>query len=165
MESIPPTLNIPTERPIRWWENVREKDRQLADKIVFECDWSWIESIPTLQVQQIHQYQLFILCKIVANDIQMKAGATRLILSPSAQVDEVWHEHMRRPVLYFQMCKLLIWKNETSDFTSCLIDHTPNSEEDAEEVKEVRRQRTRDYMDLICPNWEKPFTKGGLFYE
>jgi hypothetical protein len=87
----------------------------------------------------------------------MKAGATRLILSPSVEVDEVWHEHMRRPVLYFQMCKLLIWRNETSDFTLCLIDHTPNSEEDAEDVKEVRRQRTRDYMDLICPNWEKAF--------
>jgi hypothetical protein len=162
---ISTSLEVPMERPMRWWENVREKDRQLADKIVFECDWSWTESIPTLQVQQVHQYQLFILCKIVANDIQMKDGATRLILSPSEKVDEVWHEHLKRPVSYFQMCKLLLWKNETSDYASCLVDHTPNSEEDAEDVKEVRRQRTRDYMDLICPNWEKAFGTVASRYE
>jgi hypothetical protein len=131
-----------------WWENVREKDRPLAHKIVNECDWSWTESIKKLPKEWVQQYQLFILCKIVAKD-------KRLFLSPSPEVDEVWHEHLKRPVSYGTMCQTLLSDNGKPTTELFMIDHTPESEEDDEEVKEERRERTNNYMDLLCSDWKE----------
>jgi hypothetical protein len=81
-----------SNRSENWWENVREKDRSLAHKIVNECDWSWTESIKKIPKEWVQHYQLLMLCKVVANDIKLQEGNKRLFLSPSPEVDEVWHD-------------------------------------------------------------------------
>jgi hypothetical protein len=144
-----------SNRSDNWWENVREKDRPLAQKIVNECDWSWTESIKKIPKERVQQYQLFILCKIVANDIKLQEGNKRLFLSPSPEVDEVWHEHLKRPVSYGTMCQKLLSHNDKPATGLLLIDHTPESEEDDDEIKEERRERTINYMELLCSDWKK----------
>jgi hypothetical protein len=144
-----------SNRSDNWWENVREKDRPLAHKIVNECDWSWTESIKKIPKEWVQQYQLFILCKIVANDIKLQEGNKRLFLSPSPEVDEVWHEHLKRPISYGTMCQTLLSDSGKPTTGLLLIDHTPESEEDDEEIKEERRERTNNYMELLCFDWKK----------
>jgi hypothetical protein len=138
-----------------WWENVREKDRPLAHKIVNECDWSWTESIKKIPKEWVQQYQLFTLCKIVAKDTRLQEGCNRLFLSPSPEVDEVWHEHLKRPVSYGMMCQTLLSDNCKPGTELLMIDHTPESEEDDEGIKQERRERTTTYMELLCSDWKK----------
>jgi hypothetical protein len=57
-----------------WCELVRVKDRQRASRIVHECDWSWAEKELKFPSELVQQYQLFILCRIAARDIQLKEG-------------------------------------------------------------------------------------------
>jgi large subunit ribosomal protein L40e len=70
-------------------------------------------------------------------------------------VDEVWHQHLKRPVSYGMMCQKLLSDNGIPIEGLLLIDHTPESEEDDDEMKEERRERTTDYMDLLCSDWEE----------
>jgi ubiquitin len=73
-------------------------------------------------------------------------------LSPSPEVDEVWHEHLKRPVSYGTMCQTLLYNGNPTGLL--MIDHTPESEEDDEEMKEERRTRTTTYMELLCSDWK-----------
>jgi hypothetical protein len=91
-----------------WWELLSPKDRQLAIRIAHQCDWSWAESEPMIRKEWIQEYQLFILCKIVASDIQLKEGSNKFSLSPPVEVETVWHEHLKRPLHYYKMCRLLL---------------------------------------------------------
>jgi large subunit ribosomal protein L40e len=53
------------------------------------------------------------------------------------------------------MCQTLLSDNEKPATGLLLIDHTPESEEDDEEIKEERRERTNTYMELLCSDWKK----------
>jgi hypothetical protein len=116
-----------SNRSDNWWENVREKDRPLAQKIVNGCDWSWTESIKKIPKEWVQQYQLFILCKIVAKDTKLQEGRNRPFLSPSPEVGEVWREHLQRPVSYWTMCQALLSDNGRPIEGLLMIDRTPES--------------------------------------
>eukprot|EP01031_Cornospumella_fuschlensis_P030646 gene30646-37030_t len=80
-----------------------------------------------------------------ANDVQLKPGACRLLLSPTAEEDRVWHEHMLRPQLYFEMCKVL--SGGGSDFK--VLQHFPETVMDAASMKEARIRKTAEVKKSI----------------
>jgi hypothetical protein len=53
------------------------------------------------------------------------------------------------------MCQTLLSDNTKQTTGLRMIDHTPESEEDEEEIKKERRERTTTYMDLLCSDWKK----------
>jgi hypothetical protein len=57
--------------------------KPLALKMVQECDCDWVESVKVDSMGTVAEYQLFILCKIIMNDMQLRNGT---VLSPSPQV-------------------------------------------------------------------------------
>jgi hypothetical protein len=136
-----------------WYEHVPGENGQLARKIVRECDWSWTNSLSELLKQFVPQYQLFILCKIVADDYSLKPGNDRFLLSPSTEVDLVWHEHMLRPQSYFTMCRHLLF-NEPGEV---VIGHSPVSANDSDEIKALRRDFTNTTMNIVYPKWRDIF--------
>lgn len=86
----------------------------LARALVENCDWSWTTDLPSprdpeakLSVKQLRDYQLFLMSRVIARDIQKGEGNKRLFLSPTADIDYVWHEHLLYPILYAKMCKQL----------------------------------------------------------
>jgi hypothetical protein len=105
-----------------------------------------------IRKEWIQEYQLFILCKIVASDIQLKEGSNKFSLSPPVEVETVWHEHLKRPLHYYKMCRLLL-PNQSPE--NSLIDHNPGCDRDSKENKEMQIQLTREYMDLLRPEWEE----------
>jgi hypothetical protein len=95
----------------------------------------------------------------VARDFQRSKGSDRLFLSPpSIALDEVWHQHILRPSNYLKLCWTLLRDervdtNDLSWIERFIIDHTPESANDKEQEKEMRRENTRQHMQFLCPGW------------
>ena len=131
------------------------------------CDWAWIESMKSSLTSSslqdtFYNYLIFMMCKVVANDFKRDAITNRFLLAPTREIDYIWHEHLLRPLSYLQMCDALLgeWKkmNPTLSFFAekvpRVIDHSPESVEDSEEVKEERIQRTREFASMISTKSE-----------
>jgi hypothetical protein len=82
-----------------WWERVRPEHRHVARAICEQCNWRWARQA-LISSNDLEQYQLFLLCKFVAHDTSIHAGQSRQFLSPSAEIEQVWQQHMLRPQLY-----------------------------------------------------------------
>ena len=136
-------------------ELVDTKYKTLANTLLHDCDWSWTQTArlvngDPLTGAHIADYQVFILCKVIAGDLKVDAETKRLRLSPTRQIDEVWHQHLLRPVSYYEMCRKLHQTKEEAPSVGlnpldCLIDHSPDSSNDSEEVKNERYKRTKAY--------------------
>ena len=127
------------------WEKVNDKYIGLAKRLEEECNWDWAVQDESISAQQLQDYQLFLLCKVAANDVQLKPGACRLLLSPTAEEDRVWHEHMLRPQLYFEMCKVL--SGGGSDFK--VLQHFPETAMDSAAMKRVRLSKAEEVKKSI----------------
>eukprot|EP01040_Poterioochromonas_malhamensis_P016344 gene16344-18530_t len=156
-------------------DRVDKKYQPLVDVLVNDCDWSWtktaiLENGLPLARPDITNYQVFILCKLVAGDLKVGLETKRLRLSPTEQIDEVWHQHLLRPVSYYEMCRKvyeakqklsLDVKDEDvhvdvegkASVLDCIIDHTPESSNDTEEMKYERYKVTRSYLLKVCPSY------------
>eukprot|EP01040_Poterioochromonas_malhamensis_P008357 gene8357-9041_t len=169
-----------------WVEQVDKKYKLLVDVLINDCDWSWTKTArlpnkpskhehwmtlntqraPTpLSASHIADYQVFILCKVVAGDLKVDSETKRLRLSPTEQIDEVWHQHLFRPVSYYEMCRKLheaMQKLELKEdgegdnllhALDCIIDYIPESSNDSEEMKYERYKVTRSYLLKMCPSY------------
>eukprot|EP01031_Cornospumella_fuschlensis_P032225 gene32225-38976_t len=127
------------------WEKVNDKYVGLAKRLEEECNWDWAVQDESISAQLLQDYQLFLLCKVAANDVQLKVGACRLLLSPTAEEDRVWHEHMLRPQLYFEMCKVL--SGGGSDFK--VLQHFPETAMDSAAMKRLRLSKAEEVKKSI----------------
>jgi hypothetical protein len=101
-----------------WVSMVNPLFQDIAFKLVNQVDWTWtstsITKIPS-------DYQLFILAKIVSDDIEVSKQTGRSKLSRTIKIDEIWHMHLLRPSLYLNMCDIMLPNRITK-----IIDHTPD---------------------------------------
>ena len=126
-----------------WWQDVREEHRETAKELEENCDWTWAAN---KNANDLINYKLFLLCKNVANDTVLKANQTRFLLSPTPEIDAIWHEHILRPSLYLKMCRLL---NKDKPIDEQLIDHDPDFAQDEVGDKRKRIDYLADYVALI----------------
>eukprot|EP01040_Poterioochromonas_malhamensis_P008358 gene8358-9042_t len=154
-------------------DRVDKKYQPLVDVLLNDCDWSWtktaiLENGLPLARPDITNYQVFILCKVVAGDLKVDAETNKLRLSPTEQIDEVWHQHLLRPVSYYEMCRKLqeakqklsldvegedVHVEGKGSVLDCIIDHTPESSNDSVEMKYERYQVTKSYLLKVCPGY------------
>jgi hypothetical protein len=137
------SYNITTST--EWYESIQPGHRQLAQKLENECDWSWANHITT---KDLLQYKIFLIAKVVANDTILQPGANRLILSPTSAIDTVWHQHMLRLIQYYEMNFILLGKADNDKLR--ILEHIPEGMNDSEDIKKVRLETTKKYMDAVC---------------
>ncbi len=64
-----------------WIDRVSKPARKvIAKRIAQDCDWSWIEET-NFTKQQVEEYQIFLLCKVIAEDVVRDPGNQRFMLS------------------------------------------------------------------------------------
>ena len=126
-----------------WWQDIREEHRETAKELEEHCDWTWAAS---QNVNDVIYYKLFLLCKNVANDTVLKANQTRFLLSPTPEIDVIWHEHMLRPILYVNMCRIL---NKDKPVDEQIIGHDPDFAQDEVGVKRRRIDTLADYVEFV----------------
>eukprot|EP01040_Poterioochromonas_malhamensis_P008356 gene8356-9040_t len=158
-----------------WTERVDKKYKPLVDALVNNCDWSWTSTAMLINGQpltasHIADYQVFILCKLITGDLKVDSETKRLRLSPTEQIDEVWHQHLLRPVSYYEMCRKVyeakqklsldveegkgsLLGDKVVDGSDYIIDHTPESSNDSEEMKYERYKVTKSYLLKVCPGY------------
>ncbi len=120
----------------------RPQYKLLATKLVKDVDWKWV---PEAHKTILSTYQLFILCKIVAEDFTADSVTHRLQLSPTPAIDSLWHEHILRVGKYVEMHRVL-------GLGEKVLDHTPESSTDSDADKEVRVQAMKEYIAFLCPS-------------
>jgi hypothetical protein len=157
-----------------WYDDILDDGlRRKAHLLVHGCDWSWTKSCKDSMISpsSLIAYQLFILCKIGTGDVRASLEVNnnnndneekryQCKLSPSAEMDEVWHAHMLRPRYYIQMHKVLfeeelMGEDDNKDIEDYIIDHSTDSMYDSEEEKRMRRERMWGYMKDICPSYKE----------
>jgi hypothetical protein len=133
-----------------WVSMVNPLFQDIAFKLVNQVDWKWT-STPITKIPDNHlrDYQLFILAKIVSDDIEVSKQTGRSKLSPTLKIDEIWHMHLLRPSLYFNMCDIMLPNRITK-----IIDRTPESEADPQALKDERIKKTKEMMKFIFPSYE-----------
>jgi len=82
-------------------------------KKISAFDWDSLLNKPSPNI--LKEYLRFIFLKIDQNDKTLPPK-----LSPSAQVDALWHKHILQPVSYFKFCQSVCGE---------IIDHNPATEE------------------------------------
>jgi hypothetical protein len=122
----------------------RPQYKALASKLIHDVDWTWTASLSATQRAALPLYQLFLLCKIVAEDFSADGSSGRLQLSPTPLLDGLWHAHLLRPGKYLEMHKLL--------GLTKIMDHTPQSARDNDEEKVLRLKELKDYMLFLVPS-------------
>jgi hypothetical protein len=141
-----------------WVEHVRTEHLSLAEQIV-NCDWSWFDSLERKGIKRkfLEEYQLFILCKMVANDTHCSSSSEKFTLSPSPEVENIWREHILRPTIYHSFCVTLLksrFGTTEEGLQECIIDYSPDLSDDLPEEIQQRRARTVEYMLFLCPTWK-----------
>lgn len=112
------------------------KYRALSDVTgVQQLQWGIVKFGPARMLQ----YHKFILCKLESEDFEVAVNG-RFRLSPTSAIDEVWHDHMLRPVCYFAYMKWLC----SGKPNVSIIDHNPDFENDSEAEIYQRLQRTKE---------------------
>eukprot|EP01039_Chlorochromonas_danica_P014650 gene14650-17133_t len=133
-----------------WFDMVvNHRHRVLARRIVEGVDWSWTLSTPQ-HAEYLQLYQLFLLCKFVAEDFKPSPSTNRLQLSPSPMIDRLWHAHMLHPGKYLEMHTKLGFGASGKMFP-CLLEHQPEAANDSYEVKTKRMASLMGMMFYICP--------------
>ena len=131
-----------------WYQSIRSDIRPLAATLLEKCDWSWVP--PRFDENALRMYQLFLLCKIAVNDWSVNEHTKRPSLSPTTQIDALWHEHMQRPVTYMNLfCTL--FSQDAAKGVVRVLDHSPEGADDNNMEKNERLKRTLDYMQLLLP--------------
>lgn len=129
---------------------VNHRHRVLARRIVEGLDWSWALNTPQNAAEYLDLYQLFLLCKFVAEDFKPSPSTNRLQLSPSPMIDRLWHAHMLHPGKYLEMHTKLGFGASGKMF-SCLLEHQPEAANDSYEEKTKRMASLMGMMFYICP--------------
>lgn len=129
--------------------NIRHRD--LARRMVMSVDWSWTLSTHLEpDVEYVPLYQLFLLCKFVANDFRPEPDTNRLQLSPSPMIDRLWHAHMLHPAKYMEMHTKLGYVD--SDKLPRLLEHQSGAASDSYEKKTKRMTSLLGLMLYVCPS-------------
>jgi hypothetical protein len=89
--------------------------------------------------QLVEDYYKFISLKVYTKDTR------GLILSPTAEIDEVWHQHLLHNFDYIEMCTKI----------NCLVFHWPEREKDSIEEKTVRRNTFFELYLKFFPAYKK----------
>ena len=118
--------------------------QQLAHRLIHGVDWSWITTLSSDQQSILPLYQLFIFSKIVSEDFNTDPKTGRLKLSPTPMIDELWHAHLIRPAHYMSMHRILGLRD--------ILDHTPDSMEDNDDMKIERLQALKAVMTSVLPS-------------
>jgi hypothetical protein len=157
-----------------WWTKVREEHRKQAEILEKEVDWSWATN-PQISdnIHPIHltQYKLFLICKRLANDVVIPSDRSRSVLSPTYEINEVWRQHVMRPSQYLKMCSVLlrgyhvIGTTTTTSSEVNVLEYIPESENDAQEVKEKRVQRMMQYLCFLLEDASRLLTERLFFPE
>ena len=129
-----------------WWQDVHQKYSNRARELEERCDWSWAAS---KNANDLINYKLFLLCKIAANDVILKKNNNRFLLSPTPEIDAIWHEHMLHPLLYVKMCRIL---NKGKPLYKQIIDHNPDFANDKIGMKRKRTDNLSNYITNITNN-------------
>jgi hypothetical protein len=132
---------------MNWHEHVRPVFQRLIIKLINEVDWSWTktawnsgEEIPAKKLQE---YQLFILSKIITNDIEKSKdnkGIYHFLLLPTNEIEEIWKMHSLRPLSYSNMCQIMLQDrlNKMIDLPSVSeLSNKTGSEGKVKHLKEV----------------------------
>lgn len=93
--------------------------------------------VPKYGATLMLKYHKFILCKLECRDFEVSVDG-RFKLSPTAEIDEVWHDHMLRPGSYYAYMRWLQGDG------LIMIDHNPDFEGDSDLDKKQRLERTRE---------------------
>lgn len=164
-----------------WTNRVQEKYQPYVNCLINSCDWSWTQTAKDSARRRLTQayiadYQMFILCKVITDDLQVDAETGRLKMSPTAGIDEVWHQHLLRPRIYFDMCYKLHQVKQQLDLSAeevkeisteehvgkgvsavspaaFVIEHTPESDADSEAIKYARFKVFKSHVIQICPGY------------
>ena len=128
---------------------VNKETHLIAKKLLDKCSWDWVSEVqPSISPQLLQDYQVFLLCKRQANDFELDEGNTRLQLSPTAEMDRVWHEHLLRPQDYFAMNKVLaegLWgagsEGGKGGEEMPILQHYPKTARDSMAMKQKRINR------------------------
>eukprot|EP01031_Cornospumella_fuschlensis_P036042 gene36042-43710_t len=126
--------------------------------LIWPSAWRRSATGTGISAQQLQDYQLFLLCKVAANDVQLKPGVCRLLLSPTAEEDRLWHQHMLRPQLYFEMCKVL--SGGGSDFK--VLQHFPETAMDSAAMKRVRLSQAEEVKKSILKLKDQQLSANGV---
>ena len=78
----------------------------------------------TESIQLIEEYGKFLLLKIITKDYD------HIKLSPSIQINKIWHLHLLYPKHYYLFCK-----NQTN---GKIINHSPDAKYDGKDKKRLR---------------------------
>ena len=87
----------------------------------------------------VEDYNKFISLKVYTKDTH------GLILSPTAEIDEIWHEHLLHNFDYIEMCTKI----------NCLVFHWPEREKDSIEDKTLRRETFFELYLKFFPTYKK----------
>ena len=103
---------------------------------VYEDVGQYLDEIQSsLKRTVVEEYKKFLHLKSLMNDTEVPA-----ILSPSQLVDQVWHVHMMRPIMYREFCQEVFGKT---------IDHDIAGSKDSEAERNKRRERTRTLLKIV----------------
>ena len=90
---------------------------------------------PSVDIKQlIEEYKKFLVIKVISKDTQCP-----LNLSPSALIDQVWHEHILHTAKYREACTAL----------GVFIDHDPSGATEEDDKREERLLLTKTHYSLI----------------
>ncbi len=89
--------------------------------------------------QLVEDYYKFISLKVYTKDTH------GIILSPTAEIDEVWHQHLLHNFDYIEMCTKI----------NCLVFHWPEREKDSIEEKMLRRNTFFELYLKFFPAYKK----------
>jgi hypothetical protein len=104
-------------------------DKLVSHKLPFHmCDKRLLED-----------YYKFISLKVYTKDTH------GLILSPTAEIDEIWHEHLLHNFDYIEMCTKI----------NCLVFHWPEREKDSIQDKTLRRETFFEFYLKFFPTYKK----------
>ena len=142
------------------WDSliVRSQYQGLAHRLIHEVDWSWSIDLPIRQVELIPVYQLFILCKVIAEDFVTEDNPEpqNFQLSPPVMVSLIWASHRKAPASYYSMHKILglVGVPGGKDRYICNVYDDKNG--NIEEYRIKRLKAVKDYMIFLCPTLAEP---------
>ena len=119
----------------------------LAHKLIHNVDWSWVSKT---QLAALSLYQIFLLCKIVAEDFQVNIKTGHLQLSPTPTIDDIWRSHVLRSSDYLNAHEVIFGDEIENKIIDYSIDQCIWKLE-KEEIEDGLRG-LRHYLFFLCPD-------------
>ena len=155
------------------WDTLvmRPQYKKLAHKIVHHIDWSWTTCLSVMQQAILPAYQLFFLCKHVAEDYavsdvdsdgmhehrkrgsgnkttasddEQDVSSYALQLSPTPAISSIWYAHLKRPGKYYQAHEAVFGEHAKYRLLEC--------SEESEEGRMERLRTLKEYIIFLCPS-------------